>query len=132
MPTYSNELVQGGYQAETAVPSSADESGWLSLGVFAAGEDAATASFSNMIFQLAVDREGVVSGTYYNASTDKIYPLEGGVNQQTQRIYWRQLSDEPSTLMVSGMYNLTQDVVPVQAYFVDGTKQTWVLVRINQ
>jgi hypothetical protein len=105
---------------------------WLSLGVFALGKDAALSAYSNLFVQLAVDKAGDVTGTYYNASTDKTYPIEGSVDNETQQAAWK-LSDDPSApIMTAGLYNLTQEMCPVQVRFPDNTEQSWILVRVNK
>lgn len=116
--------VEEGY--ETPQP---DE--WLPLGVFAAGATAEQASYSSMFVQLAIDKEGDIAGTYYNAVTDQTHPLAGLVDRGTQQAVWK-VSDNPnSPLMSTGIYNLTQDEVPVQVNFPDGSQQTWILVRLQ-
>lgn len=103
---------------------------WLPLGVFAAGTDSEQAAYSNMVVQLAVSGEGFIGGTYYNATTDQTRQIEGSIDKETQQAVWK-LSDNPdSPVMTTGVYNLTQDVVPVQVHFQDNFEQPWVLVRL--
>jgi len=40
---------------------------------------------SNTVLQLAVSKEGVISGTYYNSDTDIARPIKGTVDKKTQR-----------------------------------------------
>jgi hypothetical protein len=104
---------------------------WLPLGVFAAGKTVEQAAFSSMFIQLVVNKERDIAGVYYNSTTDETHPIAGMIDEDTQQVLWK-LSDNPdSPLMVTGIYNLTQDVVSVQVFFPDDTEQTWTLVRIN-
>ncbi len=108
------------------------EEDWLPIGVFALGANANQATYSNLFVQLAINRQGDIAGTYYNASTDMDYPIEGGVDPQTQQIYCMIALGTPPQIMTTGIYNLTQDVVPIQITFQRGIAQNWVLVRINE
>lgn len=115
---------------EAPAPSPEDQ--WLSLGVFAAGRNEAQAAYSNMFVQMAIDKQGNLAGTYYNATSDKTYALDGYVDQRTQEAFWR-LSDKPdSPIMSTGIFNLTQEVVPVTVAFSSSNEQNWVLVRVNE
>ena len=105
---------------------------WMPLGVFAVGKNDIVAAFSNMYIQLAVNKQGDISGTYYNASIDETQSIEGAVDQQTQQAIWKITDNQSTPLMIAGMYNLTQDVVPIQVQFQDGTVQSWLLVRMNK
>ena len=60
---------------------------WMPLGVFAIAEDTGDGSVANsdMLIQLAVSKEGVIAGTFWNDTTDNGLPLEGMVNEKTQR-----------------------------------------------
>lgn len=104
---------------------------WLPLGVFALGSTAEQAPYSNMVIQLAVNKNGELAGTYYNAATDQTKPIEGMVDKKTQKAAWK-LSNQPDSPIAStGIYNLTQDTATIQVHFPDGTDQSKVLVRIN-
>lgn len=108
-----------------------DAGEWMPLGVFAAGVSEADAAYSNFFVQLAVNNAGDIAGTYYNAATDESHPLGGNVDQKTQQAIWK-VSDNPnSPVMMTGLYNLTQEMTPVQVYFANEV-QEWVLVRIKQ
>lgn len=104
---------------------------WLSLGVFAIGQNTTEASYSSIVIQLALNKEGEISGTYYNSATNQTYQIEGTVDKTTQEAQWK-LSDDPfAPTMSTGVYNLTQEVTNVQVQFPEGTLQNWVLVRLN-
>lgn len=103
---------------------------WLPLGVFALGRNEEKAVDSDVFLQLAIDRAGNLSGTYYNALTDRNYLLQGIVDPTTQQAYWR-ISQENFVLeMETGLYNLTQDFAYVQLTFLGGIVQNWVLIRV--
>jgi hypothetical protein len=105
---------------------------WMPLGVFVAGKDTAQASVSSMFVQLAVNKNGDIAGTYYNASTDQTHPLQGMVDKEVQLVTW-EIADNPnSPRMMTGMYNLTQDVANIKVQFPNKEEQDWVLVRLNQ
>ncbi len=118
-----------------SVPEVTDEQAeameWMPLGVFAITQE--NVNETNMLIQLAVNKEGVIAGTFYNESTDVGHPVEGMVDQETQRAAWRAADGtNENIVMETGVYNLTQDEASVLVHFGPETTQTWTLVRVEQ
>jgi hypothetical protein len=65
----------------SAPPAQPSEGEWMPLGVFAISRDQATDS--NTLLQLAVAKNGVIAGTYYNTSTNIARPVRGQVDKKT-------------------------------------------------
>ncbi|MHC4402104.1 MAG: hypothetical protein ACYTG0_20730 [Planctomycetota bacterium] len=121
-------LADAGAQAMETAPQQADESQWMSLGVFAlADEDEGDPS---MFLQLAVNKDGVIAGTYHNTLTEQTLTVQGSVDKQSQRAAWS-IGDAEKTVMETGIYNLTQDETPVLIHFGDQQTQTWLMVRLE-
>jgi hypothetical protein len=99
--------------------------------VFAISQDKATDS--NMLLQLAVNKQGVIQGTYYNTATDIARPVKGMVDKQTQRAAWT-FADGKNTdiVMETGIYNLTQDQAEALIHFGKDKTQQWMMVRLPQ
>lgn len=116
----------------TGQVSQAPVGDWYPLGVFAVGKDAELAENSHMFVQLAINKDGELAGTYYNAITDKVYAIEGSVDQKTQMAAWKLADRSFSPVISTGLYNLTQSVTEVDVDFPDGTEQTWTYVRLAQ
>ncbi|MBA3239381.1 MAG: hypothetical protein H0T62_13705 [Parachlamydiaceae bacterium] len=128
-------LIDRNWQEHSAIVSYQDFSQlrgqeWLPLGVFALGSNPDNAINSDVYIQLAVDRRGNLSGTYYNASTDKSYQLEGSIDPNTQQAYWKVAQENVILEMETGVFNLTQDIAYVQLTFLGGIVQDWALVRV--
>jgi hypothetical protein len=104
---------------------------WLPLGVFALSREGNDSS--NMVLQLAVNKEGVIQGTYYNTSTDTERPIKGMVDKKTQRAAWT-FADGKNTdvIMETGLYNLTKDDTEALVHFGENTTQKWRLVRLQE
>ena len=117
--------------AKSAPPEQASETEWLPLGVFAISRDQATDS--NAILQLAVSKDGVIAGTYYNSTTDIARPVRGMVDKKTQRAAWT-FSDGKNTdiLMETGIFNLTQDQAGALVHFGKERTQQVLMVRLNE
>jgi hypothetical protein len=117
--------------ASTAPPAQAKETEWLPLGVFAISRDQATDS--NVLLQLAVDKTGVIAGTYYNTSTDIGRPVRGQIDKKTQRAAWA-FSDGKNTdiIMETGLGNLTQDQAEALVHFGNKKTQQCLMVRLDQ
>ena len=111
--------------------SDSPQGDWIALGVFEAGKNTNQAAYSNLFVQLAVNKDGDIAGTFYNASTDQTHELSGAVDPDTQQVAWTVTDNPESPMMTTGIYNLTQNIVPVQVHFQNGTVQNWVLARVN-
>jgi hypothetical protein len=128
---YYNEAVD----LATAVPETTEEQAeqmeWLPLGVFALTAEGVNAS--SMYLQLAVSKEGVIAGTFYNESTGATHPVEGMVDETTQRAVWKAADGtNPDIVMETGLYNLTKDQAQVLVHFGPAQTQTVLLVRLDE
>jgi hypothetical protein len=108
--------------------SSQDE--WLPLGVYAVtSEDTRD---SSAVLQLAVNKQGVIAGTYYNEDTQASRPVQGMVDQKSQRAVMT-FADGKNTDMVleTGVSNLTQEEAPALLHFGAEQSQPMLLVRLQ-
>ncbi len=99
------------------------------LGVFAmvsAGETKST-----NIFQLAVNKAGVIRGNYYNAISDTTDPVYGSVDQKTQRAAWT-VGDRKTPVYEAGVANLTRDETTMLVHYAADNAQQFTLVRVQQ
>ncbi|MFN4174031.1 MAG: hypothetical protein ACK4HV_02875 [Parachlamydiaceae bacterium] len=104
---------------------------WYPIGIFALSSSPETASTSNFVYQLALNRQGEVGGTLYNTSTNLVYDVEGALNKGTQAVSFR-VANDSAPIMSTGLYNLTQDQTQILVQFADGSKQTWTLTRLKK
>jgi len=104
---------------------------WMPLGVFAITGDEVNAA--NMYLQLAVRKDGAIGGTFYNKTTGVDHPLEGMVDQSTQRACWM-AADGSNTdiVMEAGIFNLTKDKAEALIHFGPDQTQTVTLVRMDE
>ena len=121
--------------SNAAVPGMTDEQAgkteWLPLGVFALTNEGVNAS--SMYLQLALSKDGVIAGTFYNESTGATHPVEGMVDEKTQRAVWKAADGSNANLvMETGVFNLTKDQAPVLVHFGPEQTQTALLVRLDE
>jgi hypothetical protein len=104
---------------------------WLPLGVFAVTRPGAATS--NELVQLAVSKDGFLSGTLYNQTTGTARPLAGMVDQATQRAAWA-LADAPQDPLVveTSLYNLSEPECTALAHLGPVSTEVWSLVRLEQ
>ena len=102
---------------------------WLPLGTFALSENETDKDPSRVV-QLAVDKDGIVSGTMHNKATNQTFPIEGRVDKETQRVAFT-VGDAKDVVFETGIYNLTQQQTPVLVHG-DGREETYLLLRIEQ
>jgi hypothetical protein len=106
----------------------AEDKEWLPLGVF--GVVAAGQSNADKLFQLAVNKAGLIRGNYYDLLSDQVLAIEGAVDAKTQRAAWH-AKDKPGVVVETGIYNLTNDEVPVLVHFAPDDTQQRTLVRLQ-
>jgi hypothetical protein len=83
-----------------------------------------------MYLQMAVSKDGILSGTFQNTATDTVKEIEGMVDQETQRAAWTVVG-QTRPIMETGIVNLTENTAPALVHFADGTTQQWLLVRLE-
>jgi hypothetical protein len=127
------EYAQQAEAIATSVPETKPASeDWMPLGVFALSADGQpTGVDPTMFLQLAVSKQGVVSGTFQNTATNTVQPIEGMVDRETQRAAWTVVG-KTRPLMETGIQNLTEDTAAALIHFPDGTTQQWLLVRMKE
>ena len=108
-----------------------EEVEWMPLGVFAIAEEGGVDS--GMLIQLAVSKEGIIAGTFYNDLTDDGRPLEGSVDRESQRAAWRFADGKNKDIvMETPIYNLTEEESTALVHFGADKTQTWLLVRLDE
>ena len=124
---YASQATQIAAAGQTSQP--ADDTKWLPLGVFALvqGDEKS----SDDIFQIAVDKEGIIRGNYHNVKSDDMEPINGSVDKQTQRVAWTIGSDQ-TPVYEAGIANLTKDQTPVLVHSGDGETNQVTLIRLEQ
>ena len=108
----------------------AEAAEWMPLGTFAV-----TTSEDDLeptrILQLAVSKEGIISGTLFNTVSDQADVVQGQVDKETQRVAFR-ISASEEIVVETGLYNLTQEEAPALVHFGGGKAENWLLVRLEQ
>ncbi len=75
--------------ASTAPSEAPEQADWLPLGVFAITQDGqASGAEPSLYMQLAISKQGVISGTLKNTLTGKVQSLEGMADKKSQRVAW--------------------------------------------
>jgi hypothetical protein len=120
----ANDLAIAG---QTSKPDEKEE--WQPLGVFAIVQ--ADEKEANNIFQIAINKEGVIRGNYYNGLTDTTVPICGSVDKRTQRAAWT-VGEKKDTVYETGVGNLAQPETAMLVHFGKERTQQWTLVRLEQ
>lgn len=103
---------------------------WLPLGVFAVIAEP-TQTQTDKVVQLALNREGVVRGNLHDFLADKVIPLTGAVDKKTQRVAMK-IEGNDTVVVETGLYNLTNDEVPVLVHFGPKGAEDRILIRLQQ
>ena len=79
---------------------------------------------------LAINKDRVLRGNYYNALTDTTLPLTGSVDKANQRAAWV-VGDKKDTVYETGLGNLSQPETSMLVHFGKERTQQWTLVRLE-
>ncbi len=124
---YADQATTIATQGQTAMPPPTED--WKPLGVYALvqGDDKS----SNNIFQLAVNKDGIIRGNYYDGLMDTTSDVYGSIDKKTQRAAWT-IGKKKDRVFEAGVYNLTQAQCPCLIHI--GTQKTtqMMLVRVEQ
>jgi hypothetical protein len=126
--SYAQYYDQASSLAASGDAKQSDKADWLSLGVFGMVQGQQTDP--TMIFQLAVNHQGIIRGNFYNTVTDTTEPVHGAVDKKTQRVAWT-MGDNKSTVIDTGLANLTKDEGPALVHFGKDRTEEWLLVRLK-
>jgi hypothetical protein len=78
-----------------------------------------------------VNTEGVIRGNYHDLLADKVTPITGAVNKETQRVAMK-LEGNNDLVVETGLYNLTNDEAPVLVHFSPDRQEVRTFVRLKQ
>jgi hypothetical protein len=101
---------------------------WLPLGIFALVSGNETEA--DRILQLAVNPSGLVRGNLHDALGDAVWQILGTVDKPTQRVALR-TSGGTQTVTECGLWNLTQETVPLWVHFGTERRRQRTLVRLT-
>jgi hypothetical protein len=85
---------------------------------------------ANNIFQIAINKDGVLRGNYHNEMTDTTLPIYGSVDKESQRAAWT-VGDKKDTVYEAGLGNLSQPETSVLIHKGKERTQQWLLVRLD-
>ncbi|MEI8228698.1 MAG: hypothetical protein WCH77_10615 [Planctomycetota bacterium] len=105
---------------------------WRPLGVFALARSEETNP--STFLSLAIDKAGLLRGTYYDAVSDSTQNITGKVDKKTQRAAWT-IGDKKTPIYEAGLSNLTQQQTTILVHRDDGKGGTgkveqMLLVRV--
>ena len=115
--------------APPANEAEAEKSEWMPLGTFGVSTSDKEAEPTHTV-QIAVNKDGVISGTLYNTETDTAKAILGQVDKETQRVAFR-IGENENIVAETGLYNLTQDEVPLLVHFGKDKQENWLLIRMK-
>ena len=129
----TEEYTQQAEEIAAGAPEVApDQSEWMPLGVFALTPDGqASGPDPTLFLQLAISKEGIISGTLNNSATEKTQTIEGMADKTSQRCAWT-VAGKARPIMETGISNLTEDTAPALVHFEDGQTQQWLMVRLEE
>jgi hypothetical protein len=124
---HTQEATNIATQGQTANPPPSSD--WKPLGVFALVQgDEKT---SNHIFQLAINKEGIIRGNYYDGLMDTTTEVYGSVDKKTSLAAWT-IGKKKDRVFEAGIGNLTEPQCPCLLHVGSQTTDQMLLVRMEQ
>jgi hypothetical protein len=118
-------------QANTLANSNGDaqdsqDDRWLPLGVF--GLVPPGQQEPEMIFQLAINQQGVIRGNSYDQTSDSNLRVHGAVDKSSQRAAWKVVNND-QVVIESELGNLTRDEAQAFVHFRAGKTTQYLMIR---
>ena len=113
-------------QGAAATPAADDQ--WRPLGVYALARSQETNPSTFM--SLAIDKEGLLRGTYYDAVSDTTTNMAGKVDKQSQKAAWT-IGDKQTPVYEAGLANLTKRQTTILVHREGGKVEQLLLVRVD-
>lgn len=115
--------------AESGNNSTSDKSvEWKPMGVFSLVQGKQTNS--NMLFQLAINKNGDIGGNYYDVLTNETQQVQGKLDKKNQRVAWT-VGKNKDVVYDCGLGNLMADQAPILVHFGKDRTEQWLLVRLK-
>jgi hypothetical protein len=130
MADYAKSAADLATVAPPADTAANDAAQWLPLGNFSVSTSEKDTD-PTRVMQLAVNKEGIISGMLYNQTTDKSLPIQGKVDKQTQRVAFR-IGNNDHVVCETGLYDLTKNEVPLLVHFGADKTEQYLLVRLDK
>ncbi len=124
---YASQATTIADAGRAAKPAETDE--WQPLGVF--GMIQPEDKVAQRIFQLSIDKAGVIRGNYYDAVADTNTPVYGSVDKKSQRAAWS-IGERKDITFETGLPNLTKDEATVLIHYGKEKTQQMLLVRLEE
>ena len=102
---------------------------FMPLGVFTLAPENQTEATA--MLQLAVSKQGVLRGTYYDLLSDVDHPIRGSVDKKTQRVAWT-FGPQGKVTFQTALGILTEPSGPVSVHYENGQTRQWVLARYEK
>lgn len=125
-------LTQPAEAPELAAQGAADPAGdakFLPLGVFSIAPEGQTEAAA--LVHLAVSKDGIVRGTYYDLKTDKDQTVHGAVNKENHSVAFT--LGKGKTVYQTWLEDLIEEQSgPVTVKTGEGPSQTWTIARYTE
>jgi hypothetical protein len=113
-----------------SAPAQVADTQWLPLGTFALTREGV--DDSQAMIELAVNKQGVVAGTYFNEATEVSRSVKGMLDQTSQRAAMGFADGKNAEVVLeTGIYNLTQDEAPALLHQGKERSTPVLLVRLQ-
>lgn len=122
--------IEGENTAQYDSVESNPEEKWMSMGTFAVTADG-NQEKSDRFLMLATDKKGHIRGNLINEETHQTTEVHGALDPKTQRVAFK-LKGNDEVVAECGLWNLTQETVPLLVHIGRDRTEERTLVRLNE
>lgn len=114
--------------AQTGSTEPGADADFLPLGVFSLAPENQTEA--SVMLQLAVSKQGVLRGSYYDLVGDQEKTIQGAVDKKTQRVAWT-VGPAGKVVFETTLASLTDKTGPLSVHFENGQIGRWTMARFE-
>jgi len=122
----AQQAEQAGKLVENGATDPPQDEKFLPLGVFSLAPEGHTEATA--MLQLALSKQGLLRGSYYDILSNQSHPVRGAVDRKTQRAAFR-FGDKGKATFETTLANLTEDTGPLTVHYADGNSSKWTIAR---
>jgi hypothetical protein len=115
--------------ADQGAPEPPPDAQLLPLGVYTLAPRDQKESTASV--RLALSKDGVLRGIYYDSLGHQGHPIRGAVDKKTQRVAWT-VGDNKHVVFHTTLANLTQDRGALAVRDPNGQRHAWTIARFEK
>ena len=124
----TSDLAAATQLAASGANAASGSADFLPLGVFALAPQ--NQKEAAALLQIAVSKDGMIRGSYYDLLTDQGHTIQGAIDKKTQRVAFT-IGNQGKTVFETQLVDLTDARGEISLHFANGEATDWTLSRYD-